>query len=316
MVLIQSILSNTSLQKRSAQIIVTPASGSAEAVTIQIEQDAYPFEPWVNTFGGTNSDLFTSVIATADNEYIAVGSTFSTDGIFSTLNGRSDGLIVKTDAAGNRVWQKLIGTDQMDYARSVFGTADGGYLVAGQSVSTDIDYSSNVEKGYGWVIKLDSAGNENWRKLYDDSVHQSLHSMHAIKTGGYLLTGGQENNAWVIRIDENGNQLWQKQYGRSGHSIAESVCQTTDGNFVVAAYSDATSGTGDAPATHGSSDVWLFKIDPDGNLLWSKVYGGDQGDGSTGISSTVDGGVVVSASFEQCEWRCDGGSWSSGCLGD
>ncbi|MFZ2070269.1 MAG: hypothetical protein WAV32_01430 [Halobacteriota archaeon] len=103
---------------------------------------AAPEEEWNRTCGGTYCDVAQSVQQTADGGYIIAGYTKSYGA------GEYDFWLVKTDANGNKDWDKTFGGSYSDYAMSVQQTADGGYIIAG------------ITKSYGagredlWLVKV------------------------------------------------------------------------------------------------------------------------------------------------------------------
>src|SRR5205823_3513572 len=94
-----------------------------------------PAIDWQKSFGGTQDDNAYSVHQSVDGGFIVAGSTFSTSGQVIGNHGVSDYWVVKTDALGNSVWKKCFGGTLSDNARSVNQTSDGGYIIAGSSLS-------------------------------------------------------------------------------------------------------------------------------------------------------------------------------------
>ena len=107
-----------------------------------IKTDAEGNKLWDKTFGGTEDDELTLAQLTPDGGYILVGYTKS----FGT--GGKDIWLVKTDAEGNKVWDKTLGAPGDDHGSSVWPTADGGYIVLGY---TD---SSGAGGNDFWILKL------------------------------------------------------------------------------------------------------------------------------------------------------------------
>jgi hypothetical protein len=98
---------------------------------------------WNRTYGGQNDDRAYSMLQTADGGYALAGSTNS----FGVQS--NDAWLVKTDDEGNMQWDKTYGGQSDESARSLIKTADGGYVMAGQSINS-------VTKG--WLIKTDAFG--------------------------------------------------------------------------------------------------------------------------------------------------------------
>ncbi|HET7152607.1 MAG TPA: hypothetical protein VFJ29_02505, partial [Candidatus Kapabacteria bacterium] len=94
---------------------------------------------WEHSFGGSGSDRANAVVRLNDGGYIVAGYSASTDGDITGNHGRDDYWIVKIDAGGAKQWEKSFGGGANDEASAIQQTNDGGYIVAGQSLSTDGD---------------------------------------------------------------------------------------------------------------------------------------------------------------------------------
>ena len=87
---------------------------------------------------------------------------------------------------------------------------------------------------------------------------------------------------------------WLKTLGGTAIEQAVSAVITTDGNIAVLAYTNSVGG--DIPTTKQTTDLdlWLLKLTPQGNILWSKIYGDLEDEVATKINNTTDGGFIVS----------------------
>ena len=220
---------------------------------------------WQKAMGGSNYDYATSVIPTSDGGYAVAGYSGSKDGnVAGTHWGGSDDdvWVVKLDTSGSIVWQKSYGGSKEDRAYSIQQTTDGGYIVAGSTVSNDGNVSgkhgvSHDNQDY-WVIKLDASGNLTWQKCLGGS-------------GSGIGAG-------------------------SGNDIAYAVRQTTDGGYVVAGtVSSGAAVNDDISGYHGStgSDYWVVKLDASGNIAWQKCLGGNGTEDARSIAETPDGGYII-----------------------
>jgi hypothetical protein len=271
---------------------------------------------WARTYGGQGFDYVLSAQQTSDGGFIAVGYTVS------SVGGSSEFWVIRLDSSGNIEWQKTYG---MGEAFSVQQTLDGGYIVAGWRAFTGtwllkIDPMGNivwqkaygggigfsvqqtsdggyiVAGGYGFgVIRVDAAGNVIWQKNFRESGFPNAWSVRQTSDGGFIAVGqttsfgtGVDINAWVLKLDAMGNAVWQKTYGGPGNDLAFSVDQTMDGDFMVAGQSNSFSG--------GFTDAWVFKLDPSGNIVWQKAYGGRMAGAfsvALSVAKTSDNGSVV-----------------------
>ena len=236
-------------------------------------------QEWAVTYGGSNYDEAFTIQETDDGGYIVAGWTAS----FGA--GSADFWILKLNDSGNVEWQKTYGGSGWDGANCIQQTNDGGYVVAGCTCS----FGAGLEDV--WVLKLDENGNVEWQKTYGGSYWDWATSIQQTDDGGYVVAGytcsfgvGLED-VWILKLDENGNVEWQKTYGGSNDDVAKSIQQTSDGGYIVAGV------TGSFGA--GLEDVWVLKLDEDGNVEWQKTYGGSWSDWAESIQQTDDGGYIV-----------------------
>ncbi|TKJ39983.1 hypothetical protein CEE37_09615 [candidate division LCP-89 bacterium B3_LCP] len=111
-----------------------------------IKTNAAGSEVWSQTFGGSGEDIGKSIQQTTDGGYIIAGYTYSYGA------GERDVYLLKTDAAGSEVWSQTFGGGAYEHGYSVQQTADGGYIIAGNTIS----YGAG---GYDvWLIRVDSEG--------------------------------------------------------------------------------------------------------------------------------------------------------------
>jgi len=108
--------------------------------------------------------------------------------------------------------------------------------------------------------------------------------------GGYIIVGhtfsfGSDGDIWILKLDNEGNVEWQKSYGGIGQDNAFAIQQTSDGGYIVAGYTQSFG--------PGHNDVWILKLDSNGNIEWQKAYGGKFVDYVYAIEQTKDGGYIV-----------------------
>ncbi|MGB4128579.1 MAG: hypothetical protein WBI87_06160 [Bacteroidales bacterium] len=110
---------------------------------------------WQKCLGGTNNDYANSIQQTSDGGFIVAGYTESNDGDVSGYHGGDyDAWVVKLNSSGDILWQKCLGGTIDDRAYSIQQTSDGGFIVAGFTVSNDGDVSGNHGASDAWVVKL------------------------------------------------------------------------------------------------------------------------------------------------------------------
>jgi uncharacterized repeat protein (TIGR01451 family) len=127
-------------------------SSNFDAWIIKFDQDGTM--EWQVWYGGSEVEEAESIQQTSDGGFIVAGFTESNDGDVTGFQGISDYWVFKLNAAGELEWQKSLGGSDWEQAYAALETADGGYLVAGSSLSTDGDVAANLGSTDLWIVKL------------------------------------------------------------------------------------------------------------------------------------------------------------------
>jgi hypothetical protein len=193
-------------------------------------------------------------------------------------------------------WQKTIGGNDTTIINSVQQTTDGGYILAG--------YKANSPNGNDyWIAKLNINADIEWEKIYGGSNTDEAKSIQQTIDGGYIVTGSTTSNdgdvtnnngytdAWILKLSTNGNIEWQKTYGGSIHDYLVNIKQTTDGGYI--AVGQTRSNNGDIANNQGDFDAWVIKIDVNGNLEWSKTFGGSYYEEMNDVQQTTNGEYLI-----------------------
>jgi len=109
---------------------------------------------WQECLGGTNNEVAYDVTVAQDGGYLLGGYAMSADGDITLNQGNADYWVVKLSSTGTLNWQKSLGGTALDYVKGLRETADGGVVVAGNSLSADGDVGSNLGNEDFWVVKL------------------------------------------------------------------------------------------------------------------------------------------------------------------
>lgn len=256
-----------------------------------------------NVFGGTSYDGMSSIVRTSDGGYATAGSTQSNNGDVSANQGANDFWVIKYNCRGSMVWQKTFGGTGDDTARSIIQTADGGYVIAGDTASNN----GNVSGFHGvidmWIIKISSSGVLQWQRSLGGTSFDYAFSIVQSTDGGYTVAGRTESNDgnvsgnqggvdfWVVKLSSTGTLQWQKTFGGTGGEIANSIIATADGGYAVAG--TTRSNDGDVSGNQGANDFWVIKINSAGTLQWQKTFGGTGIDQANAIVQNTDGSYTV-----------------------
>jgi hypothetical protein len=273
---------------------------------------------WEKSLGGTGLEyiIFSSIVTTSDGGYMLLGNTKSNDGDVSGNHGDTDFWLVKLDSNGNIMWQKTLGGSKDDVAVSLVKSGEG-YLLTGQTYSSDGDVSGNHGGGDAWVVKVDANGNKTWQKTFGGTGDDILYLPQQTKDGGYVFSGQTtthndgdvkgfhgDSDAWVVRLDANGNLLWQKTLGSTQYEDNYCVVPETDGGFLVAALTNGNDG--DVSGNLGGYDAWFVKLNSTGSIVWQKTYGGSGDDNPTNFLRTVDGRYIFAGQSSSSDGNVKG----------
>jgi len=236
---------------------------------------------WTRTFGTTQGGEGTSVQQTLDGGYVVAGYTYNPG------SGSIDFWLVRTDANGDSVWTRAYGGADDDRASSVQQTIDGGYVIAGATLSFG---AGNWDV---WLVKTDTAGEMVWCKTYGGTSCDWGYSVQQTSDGGYAIagttySGGAGGRPWLIRTNADGDTVWTRAFDRGTYSEGRSLQQTGDGGFIVSGFTECGS--------PGGEDVWLIKTDADGDTMWTRTFGGADNEWGNSVQQTQDGGYIIAGS--------------------
>jgi hypothetical protein len=257
---------------------------------------------WQKTYGGTGGEHAQSVLETIDGGYIVLGSAGSNDGDIKEYRGSGDVWVLKLSIDGKIEWQKTYGGSEIENVGSIKNTREGGYIVAASTRSNDGDITKYQGSKDKWLIKLNIDGKIEWQKTYSGTGVDHAYCVEELSSGGYLLAGSSEieksdgpifpiNDFDILKLKSDGNIEWQKTYGGTGNDIAYSIKEVNDGGYIVTG--TTTSNNGDVTENKGLSDVWVVKLNMDGNIEWQKTLGGSKKECAYSIQETRDGGYIV-----------------------
>ncbi|NIP55678.1 MAG: hypothetical protein GWN77_06655 [Gammaproteobacteria bacterium] len=234
---------------------------------------------WQSIIGGSDWDYGESVQQTSDGGYITVGHTYSG----TTLD--YDIYLIKSEPNGNIKWQNTFGGDDWDRAFSVQQTSDGGYIIAG------FTYSYGTGESDVYLLKVDSSGNQDWDQYFGGDFWDEGYSVRQTSDQGYIIVGSTysfgagEYDVYLIKTQSNGHKQYEKTFGGTGDDNAWSVCQTTDGGYIITGYTESF--------IEGGRSIYLIKTDPATEIVWQKTIGRSDDDVGYFVQQTQDGGYII-----------------------
>ncbi len=281
-----------------AAVLMLPQLASAQAPPVQ----------WALHYGGGNVDIPYVIKFTTDGGTIVAGYTDSRTGDVSPQPTRDywDLWILKLDKCGTIQWEKSFGGTGYESARDIAQTSDGGYIILGETNSTD----GGVVAGFGgtkdiWLLKITASGTLQWQKRYGGSGLDIGNHIEITTDGGYLIAASSSSNDGDIRgnhgtggytdgvlmkLTASGVVQWSKCFGGSKN---EELFDFEIVNGITYAAGFTNSVDGDIPPDQKNYDVWLLAIDGSGNKIFSKIYGGSQNDVAYCMTRGADGSLAL-----------------------
>ena len=235
---------------------------------------AQPSFQWVKTFSGPGSFDQGQSIATdaTDNVYITGNFEGVTDfdpgpGSYTLSSNNvnyTDIFISKLDAAGNLLWAKSLGTPNSD---------DGG-----AGIATDASGNVYVTGNFSGTIDFDPG------------------------PGTYTLAASA-TDIFVIKLDASGNFVWAKNMGGTGSEYGYAIAVDASSNVYTTGFYSSTVDFDPGPATYtlsskGGADVFVSRLDANGNFVWARNLGGTNTDVGYGIALDGSGNVYTTGNFK------------------
>jgi len=175
-------------------------------------------------------------------------------------------------------------TDFYNRGNAVKQTPDGGYIVAGRTVS----FGGGGVQAY--LVKTDALGKTVWAKDYGERGSEEAHSIQVTHDGGYIFTGysnslNGKGDVYLVRTNSEGDTLWTKAYGGLGIDGGNSVWETKDHGYIIAGETYSYG--------HGTVNAYLIRTNEKGDTLWTRVFGGNGIEQGNSVQETEDGGFII-----------------------
>lgn len=195
----------------------------------------------------------------------------------------------------------VIGGFEDDYGYDLISTADGGYFVVGNTKSSNVDIPANYGGNDAFAAKLDVDGNVTWAFNFGGTSEDFARQAAEVEDG-YAIVGSSfsadtdlsgnygSRDIWVYKLNTDGELQWQKNLGGDTVEFGTDIIATSDNGFLITGYT--RSANFDVAANYGGYDIWLVKLNGDGDISWTQNYGGTNDDYATSVIEVADGYVV------------------------
>jgi len=245
---------------------------------------------WNSYFGDEHDDHVFSVLETADYGYLITGT--------NRAQGKEGAVfLIKTDINGVLEWQNFYDTPTKDVGMDVVECDDSSILILAAANSFVGKIASSSEYGTYeaskiMMIKTDNNGNEIWRKFYGGDKHDFANKIVPDGNNCYYFIGSSLNNSngsfdiTLHKIDNSGNIIWRKNYGGRGYEYGNDLDIEPTGDLLL-------TGTSSSYSAGENPDIYVVRIDQNGNEIWSKTYGGTYSDYGNSGQFLSDGNIAI-----------------------
>lgn len=203
--------------------------------------------------------------------------------------------------------QTTLGGSNYDPGEKIIPTKDGGFVVCGETFSSDGDF--HVPAGNGgdaFVAKYNTLKKLEWVKTYGGTGDDVFNDIIQIPDGSYIAAGSTTSvdgdvkgnhggyDVWAVKLNASGNIEWQKCFGGSNDEFGSAIVQSFYGSYAIAG--GTSSNDGDVSGNHntdGNFDAWLVRLGADGNLLTQHCYGGTDYDAAYSMVRSGDENLIL-----------------------
>ncbi|WP_437735335.1 nucleotide-binding protein [Sorangium sp. So ce1335] len=294
----------------------TPEDEDCDGVTPACE------EVWSRGFGDPNGQYARSVAIDADGNVLVAGQIEGTvdfgGGPLVATGAGVDAFVAKFDRYGTHLWSKLFPGEGNQFAMAIDVDSSGDVVVAGRAFgSIDLGGGELSSRGADdvFVARLDADGEHLWSKIFGGSGADRCDRVAIGPAGDVLVAGGFHGavdfgagalasagmrDAFVLALDaEDGGTRFAVRAGGVGDDHAYAIAADATGDVLVAGhFSGAVDLGGGQLESEGLTDVFVARLGPSGDHVWSARFGGAEADEAHDIAvHQATGDVVITGTF-------------------
>ncbi len=247
--------------------------GGEEGTSLPEEESS-----WQVSLGSEAEERGHCVVGTPDGGYAVLGDR-SQPG-----SEKTDFYLLKVDRNGKLEWERTFGGEGWERGYSLALTPDGGFILAGD---TDSFGAGSCD---AFLVKTNADGNRSWWRTYGGSGYDWAYSVLVTDDGGFLVVGQTESygsppGVFLLRTDPSGEVVWQKKVDLGGASLANCLEADPQGGYVLCGWV--------IQAGRRDMEAFLLRVGENGDLLWSKCFGGEGDDWASCARTAPGGGYLL-----------------------
>ena len=238
---------------------------------------------WEQRATGSSYESIRDLKELSNGDFILLGNASSIGtGAISTY-------AIRLSSTGVVLWSKAYGAPAQEQGYSVMELSNGDLILSSGTNS----YGSGILDEL--LIRIDNMGNIIWSKYYGGGGTDILYSTKMLSDGNIIAVGVTDSygaggdEILLSKIDTGGNLIWTKTYGGINTDRGEDVEENKNGEIIIAGYTNSYGS--------GGYDKLLISVDNNGNINWSKTYGGTGDDEvdrwAKAMTIASDTGIVI-----------------------
>ncbi|MFN0036621.1 MAG: T9SS type B sorting domain-containing protein [Saprospiraceae bacterium] len=238
--------------------------------------------------------------------------------------GGVDFWIVRTDAQGNKLWDKTLGGAGDERLNDIEPAGDGNFFLVGgtNSVPNSGDLGPEFARGGidFWLLKFDPNARQTiWQHRYGGTGEDFPYSL-SVSPSGHLWLGGRsgslpapptafnngkdadfyggDSDYWLLELDAGGNKIRDLSFGGVGLDDLYFIQAHECGGLTLGGVTDSGVSGNKTTAARGGYDYWLVGLDALGNQVWQQTFGGTGHDALTKMAAFPDGSWIFGGQSE------------------
>ena len=275
---------------------------------------------WARGMGGEGDDIADTVAVDPKGNVVVAGSFSKQLELGDSKmdsKGSDDMFVAAIDKDGRRLWARRFGGPDSDGVDGVAVDRSGNIAVIG-SYRSEMEVAKDDLFSGGDVdialIMLAPDGTPKWGRSWgamgpdegravafdkDGNLHVLVEFSRVVDFGGGKLQSGGNRDIGVIKLDASGKHVWSRRFGSQLDELAVSLAVDDAGNVALTGSFDDVLDFGDGAPLHtaGRSDVFVAKLNPDGQTAWAQKLGNTDEDIGAAVAVDAYGNVYAAGWF-------------------
>lgn len=187
------------------------------------------------------------------------------------------------------VWMQYFGESRSDVGIFIRQTSDEGYIIAGKYHPSGETFPDL------YYLKTNEFGDSLWATQYgEDGYNDAVFIFPTVDNcylagGNFRVSGEAESYINLAKLNSAGGIIWAYTYGDTGIDLANDAVMTSDGGLIVTGLTN--------PPGIDNYDVYLLRVNSDGDTLWTRTYGFEYFDLGWSVADIESGGFMVLANI-------------------